>query len=54
MVLKDIIYNDAMDYFERQEAYDEYLFNGGNGFTERYYENVLKPQIEKHIKEGSI
>lgn len=53
MVLKDIIYNDLMDYFERQDAYDEYIHLGGNGFTQRYYENILKPKIEAHIKEGN-
>lgn len=50
MVLKDIIYNDSMDPMERQDAYDEYLRLGGNGFTQRYYENILKAKVESHIK----
>lgn len=53
MVLKDIIYNDSVDYHERQAAYDEYLLLGGNGFTQRYYENILKPKIEQYMKEGN-
>lgn len=53
MVLKDIIYNDSIDFYERQAAYDEYILLGGNGFTERYYENVLRPKIEQHIREGN-
>jgi len=53
MVLKETVYNDSMDFFERQEAYDEYIALGGNGFTKRYYENILRPQIEEHIKEGN-
>lgn len=53
MVLKETVYNDSMDFFERQEAYDEYISLGGNGFTKRYYENVLRPKIEEHIKEGN-
>lgn len=53
MVLKDIIYNDSIDYYDRQAAFDEYIQLGGNGFTERYYENVLRPKIEEHIREGN-
>lgn len=54
MVLKNTIYNDSMDFFERQEAYDEYVRLGGNGLTQRYYETVLKPKIEEHIKQGNV
>lgn len=50
MVLKNIIYNDSMNPMERQEAYDEYIRLGGNGFTQRYYENILKAKVEEHIK----
>lgn len=51
MVLKNIIYNDSLDLFERLEAYDEYIGLGGNGFTHAYYENHLKPLLEDRLKE---
>lgn len=54
MVLKDIIYNESMDLMERQDAYEEYIGLGGNGFVQRYYNQKLKAKIEKYIDEGHI
>ena len=51
MVLKNTIYNESMDLFERVAAYDEYIRLEGNGITKRYYDNVLKPEVDERLKE---
>lgn len=51
MVLKNTIYNESMDLFERVAAYDEYIRLEGNGITKRYYDNVLKPEVDERLRE---
>lgn len=48
--LKNIIYNEAIDPHERQNAYDSYVGLGGNGLVQKYYEARLEPIVREHLR----